>query len=87
MKLETLKQEYIAINPQLIEEKQTERYEEEYFLNGQRVGGLATKNGLVQYNPLDGRTIERVIPWEEIEIKLFAIIREYKTIRVEIVKD
>lgn len=78
--------DFTAINPVLVEEKQTEKFVEEYFVNGQNVGGYRCADGLHQYCPLDGRTLVRVIPNGEFEVKTFVIVREYVTTRWEVVE-
>ncbi len=82
----TLDAQFQAVNPVLVEEKQTEKFEEEYFVNGQKVGGYRCADGLHQYCPLDGRTLVKVIPNGEFEVKTFVIVREYVTTRWEVVE-
>ena len=84
-KPQQLAEGFQAIAPQLVEEKQTERFEERYFVNGEQVGGYRTKEGLRQYND-DGRTVLRTIPNGAFEIKVFVTVREYKTTVWEIVE-
>lgn len=74
-----------AIAPQLVEEKQTERFEEKYFMHGKEIGGFRTAEGLRQYD-IDGRTLARIIPNGEFEIKHFVTVREYKTTVWEVIK-
>jgi len=82
--------------------KKTEKYETKYFAKvefirdygygetktyavGDEIGGVATKNGLAQYC-LYGAVIEKFIPWDQITVKTFCTVREYKTTVFEIVE-
>ena len=82
--------------------KKTEKYETKYFAKvefirnygygetktyavGDEIGGVATKNGLAQYCHY-GAVIEKLIPWDQITVKTFCTVREYKTTVFEIVE-
>ena len=82
--------------------KTTEKYEEKYYTKveftrdygygqtktyavGDEIGGVATKNGLAQYC-VYGAVIEKLIPWDQITVKTFCTVREYKTTVFEVVK-
>lgn len=90
---------YYAENPVLIEEKQTQKIETEYYAKeiivckyayntrtyavGEQVGGTYTPEGLHQY---DGY-VNNVIPWDKIEVRQYVTVREYTTTRWELKKN
>lgn len=95
--LPDIKPEFKAIALDTVEKK-TEKYEEKYYAKveftvdygygetktyavGDEVGGLARKEGLQQYGGKGA-----LIPWNQITVKTFCTVREYKTTVFEIVK-